>query len=340
MHRFRHAGFTLVELLVVIAIIGVLIALLLPAIQKVRESSQRTQCQSQMRQLAIALHTSQDAYSTMPRWGQPDYPWPSSVAAPTPQWSGAGLHFYLLPFIDQATMMQLWVNAHAERAGYLYSTAGGNPNGPIAVPPYFNISDYIRQPPPKIYICPSDPSGPIINGLVKGSDYGDGTAPNNPGIPITNYPVNYQVFSVGTPRVPGTFADGASTTGMLYERYGRTTSFGQRVCNPWDIQTADRNRAIVYIDGTATAACANACAGDNSSPACNTAFSPTNPWALFQLVPPMNQACSTTAQAPHPSGINVAMGDASVRVVTSTVSVTTWSAAVTPNNKDVVGPDL
>src|SRR5438105_3213602 len=115
MVRLRRRGFTLVELLVVIAIIAVLIALLLPAIQKVREASQRTRCQSQLRQLGIACHTAQDAYEKMPSYNNTKYPWPAATITAPGVWgaggSGGSVHFYLLPFVDQATMMVLWNNA-------------------------------------------------------------------------------------------------------------------------------------------------------------------------------------------------------------------------------------
>ncbi len=86
----RDRGYTLVETLVSIAIIGVLAALLLPAVQRARESARRAQCQSQLHQIGLALHHYHDAIKTFP----PGMCWPNRTF-----WTG-----YLLPYIEQTTL--------------------------------------------------------------------------------------------------------------------------------------------------------------------------------------------------------------------------------------------
>ena len=151
--RFRRLGFTLVELLVVIAIIGILIALLLPAVQAAREAARRSQCTNNLKQIALACHNYADSSKVFPSrmtgtgliWG-----------AGTPDWStnrGRNSGFIgLLPYVEQSPLYDRHRGAEPN--------PGGNP-GPVPWPPYGPVAwvggayaPYAEQV--AAYQCPSD----------------------------------------------------------------------------------------------------------------------------------------------------------------------------------------
>src|SRR3954470_7079129 len=92
--RRRRPGFTLIELLVVIAIIAILIALLVPAVQKVREAAGRTQCQNNIKQFSLATHSCNDTFGYMPQFG---YEWPKGSKS----LKECSTFFAILPFLEQ-----------------------------------------------------------------------------------------------------------------------------------------------------------------------------------------------------------------------------------------------
>lgn len=125
--RLRRTGFTLVELLVVIAIIGVLVALLLPAVQAARESARRSQCLNHLKQMGLALHNHHDAYRALP---------PMNIrGSGEPPWN-----VHLLPYLEQQNAFQEW-DLKAIGAFFRLGPTGGK----LAA----------RQLQVKVYYCPS-----------------------------------------------------------------------------------------------------------------------------------------------------------------------------------------
>jgi prepilin-type N-terminal cleavage/methylation domain-containing protein/prepilin-type processing-associated H-X9-DG protein len=102
---FRRRAFTLVELLVVIAIIGVLVALLLPAVQSAREAARRMSCQNNLKQIGLALHNAGSVRNYFPpaRIDNPTLPTPLKN-----QWGRSSVHVFLLPYLEQANLTNIY----------------------------------------------------------------------------------------------------------------------------------------------------------------------------------------------------------------------------------------
>jgi prepilin-type N-terminal cleavage/methylation domain-containing protein len=325
--RTRGGAFTLIELLVVIAIIGVLVGMLLPAIQKARAAAARSQCQSQMRQIGIAAFTSQDNCGSFPPVGAPAGSYPCNIGGNI-SWTGiAAPHFYLLPYLDQGNLILSWINGGA--------TANS----------WQNNGSFIGTNvlPPKIYLCPSDPSDITNKGTDPATNYA-----------VTNYAFNFQVWRPNAfPKVPSSFPDGAATTGLIYERYGHCRGTNN-AANGSTLQQSTYSPLVWYTGATSTTQGVDQAwlpvafgwwipngASQNiyQWTQIGAAQNPKGPWPVFQSSPAPEDCDSTLVQGAH-LGTNVLLGDGSCKLVSPTVSQTTWSAAATPNNNDVVGNDL
>jgi prepilin-type N-terminal cleavage/methylation domain-containing protein len=182
----RRAAFTLIELLVVIAIIAVLIGLLLPAVQKVREAAARSQDANNLKQQSLALHNCNDTYGKLP----PAYnTFPSPAGGNGPPAGMGTLQYFILPFVEQQN---------------LYNSVAGS-------------SDNAMNSPLKVFMSPADPSMPN-NGIVTmlGGPYGGCSY-------ASNYLV-FGNTPGGSALLPVTFVDGTSNTIVFTNRY--TTCMG------------------------------------------------------------------------------------------------------------------
>jgi prepilin-type N-terminal cleavage/methylation domain-containing protein/prepilin-type processing-associated H-X9-DG protein len=191
--RFRRRiAFTLIELLVVVAVIAVLVALLLPAVQKVREAANRTQCQNNLKQIGLAAQNYHDATRSFP---QNHRPTSASAATVRERW-----FTHLLPYLDQGPLYSQydetsnWASTPATAVTLPNGTSYG-PTTPVAAAAY-NGNILVANTPLKVTQCPSAPeanrfdANPAGIGATPTTGWG---ATNPPAIAVTDYAAAYGI---------------------------------------------------------------------------------------------------------------------------------------------------
>jgi len=311
----RKSAFTLIELLVVIAIIAILVGLLLPAVQKVREAAARTSCSNNLHQLGLATAMYSDTFKSVPPLAAPCGTTAAGcytvATSPTPGYNYT-MFIFLLPFIEQNAVF----------------------NNATTASSYGGVSGHTI----KTYLCPSDISAP-------GGGF-QGTTAAYSGSAVSNYAGNDLVF--GGPIQGVTYplkkrpidivsVNGLSNTVFFAEVYGTcgSTAGGTNTLSSvqgslWAVADAGYQPGFNLGAGKA-----GGLAGA-TSPFVTQASVP-----VPQSKPQWLTACnSTNVQGIHTGGIEVAMGDGSARFVTSFVSQSSWYAAVDALDSNIIGDDF
>jgi prepilin-type N-terminal cleavage/methylation domain-containing protein/prepilin-type processing-associated H-X9-DG protein len=325
--RFRR-GFTLIELLVVIAIIAILIGLLVPAVQKVREAAARLQCQNNLKQIGLAMHTYHDANKKLP-FGEGHG---SSQVGNNPGTSLTargccwGLwQSMILPYIEQASMLKLWVN-------HLGSDNSGRAITGTSIRLRYGDSPIVDNVTSKrlaILTCPSDTPNPgaitALNGMLITShnyvvNYGNGTnygLDPTVGTSIPPFPTGYRVLAAPFGMAPYVkrltdISDGTSNT-LLASETVQGTGSDLRGFTWWapGAQFTTFYPPNSSLPDIVTQNC-------NNQPAQNLPCRDNGgAWNIL------------AARSRHTNGVNVVLGDGSVRFVSQSIDIGVWRAMST-----------
>ena len=306
-------GFTLVELLVVIAIIGILISMLLPAVQSVRDAARRTASKNNLRQLALAMQNAHDVSGiTPPMYGS----FPASANNPP-----LGTVFYhMLPFLEQNNIYDLGPDvARSERLSVLYAPADESyGNG------YYELDEKIP-------------------------DWAD---PNNTTWGLSSYSANWQVFGDYGTRF-ALIKDGLSNTIVFNEKFAvssRSVGDPAKGANLWGYgvfppmlpydysvtMPADHRYASAYWARSGFV---------NRGGAVPTSWAGDEPWKCRCMLKPEFGVPPTGAhplksQSLSSNVIHIALADGSVRAASGAVTDPAWSAGETPDNGELLRPDF
>ncbi|HEX8201052.1 MAG TPA: DUF1559 domain-containing protein [Isosphaeraceae bacterium] len=321
--KLARTGFTLIELLVVIAIIGVLIALLLPAVQSAREAARRSQCTNNLKQIGIAAHNFHDTQNQLPNSSRPD------GLTTSPRISGLTR---LLPYIEQSAVYDAF-NLKVNWGNYENSTVATT----------------------KItaFLCPTSSNPDRLDGVPEITPWTPTAAAVTDYSPTTKVDDRLATAGLVDKAGPGmllknlksTFADvkdGLSNTILFAESAGRPSLYRKGGV----LVDEDLTKHRVNAGGWARPASDFSVDGSVASGATlpgPCALNCTNGDDIVTLGYPAPAPYGTDGTgevfAFHPSGANVLMGDGSVRFLRDSITIRTFAKLVTRGGREVISQD-